>query len=386
MPKNKSWSGNDTSDFSLSGDELSKLASFCQKHKEIHIFGAGKIGQALKHYLVQSELTFTGFISSDIFDEFKQTYRAGETGIVIGVSDAYLCDIKALLNDLVAEKDIFTLSSDYRERIGNQLSLDYVRDNFWINIFATNRCSLGCKSCSTFSPITALSKIETDYDFDVFKRDIEQLYHIGLRVVSCIKFTGGEPFLHPQLFDMFAVARLYFPQVPIECYTNGTLLSKISADQLNLLKSLNITLTITEYPLKSLRLKHFYKTADNYNINYNVIFSDTHKMFSKRPLNFDKQTPKYCFFDCPRYTMCNSLFLYYGKLWKCVYSFNSRILNSAFSTNFKLTDEDFLNLYDISADAIYNYAISRIPFCGYCQPITNLVSWELSKRKIEEWT
>jgi hypothetical protein len=386
MAKVKSWSGNATSDFSISSGELHNLALFCQGHEAIYIFGAGKIGSALMHYLEQSELPCAGFVTSETLNKFRQEYSRGKTGIIVGVGDNYLQEVVSFLSVFISENDVCVLSSEYRERLGRQLSAVFVEENFWINVFVTNKCNLGCKSCSAFAPAMSFCNTDTDYEPAEFKRDIAQLKNLKLTKINCLKFTGGEPFLHSGLFAMFRQARLLFPDTPIECYTSGLLLGKLDVGQLTLLKNLEITLTITEYPLQGFDLSGFYKTAAEFGLDYNTISKDEQKYFSKRPLDFDKRTPKYCFFDCPRYAMCNSLFMYRGRLWKCIYSFMSKAFNEAFSTELIIDERDCLDMYRSKPQEIYLFAIRRIPFCGYCKPITELIPWGLSERKIEEWT
>jgi hypothetical protein len=380
------WSGNETTALSISVESLWALIEFCRGHKDVYVFGSGKIGIAARHYLEQSDIAVAGFVTSDSVNEFKHDYTLEQSGIVIGISDGHLSEVMPMLTAFVSPGDIFTLPSEIREKLGNQLSPEFVRDNFWVNIFVTNRCNLFCKSCSTFAPITPLCKANTDYGPDEFKRDIQRLRDLRLPRVTCLKFTGGEPFLHPALLEMFAAAREYFPQTPFECYTNGLIVSGMSEDELLALKDLEVTLTITEYPVKGLDLRGFYERADNVGLNYNVIFSEKRKLFSKRPLDLTKSVPPYCFVDCPRYDFCTSLFMYRGRLWKCIYAFNSVLFNEAFSANLRLTERDSLDLESAAPDRIYRFAVSRIPFCGYCKPITETFEWGISERKLDEWT
>ncbi len=80
------------------------------------------------------------------------------------------------------------------------------------------------------------------------------------------------------------------------------------------------------------------------------------------------------------------MFLYRGRLFKCVYCLLANDFNRAFDTNLELIGGDYLELISTSKDEIYDFLISRKPFCGYCKPITELVPWGLSERKLDEWT
>jgi hypothetical protein len=203
--------------------------------------------------------------------------------------------------------------------------------------------------------------------------------------INVIKFTGGEPFLHKDLFEMFTLTRELFTGIPIECYTNGSLLGNLTDNQWKLLAQLEVMPVITEYPPLISKLGELYEKLDEIGLNYKVIFSENQKYFSKRPINFEKSTPKHLYACCPRYKF-NSLFLYKGNLYKCAYCMLANDFNKAFDKNLELEDGDFLDLYHTNKDEIYHFLISRKPFCGYCRPITELVPWGFSERSIDEWT
>jgi hypothetical protein len=84
--------------------------------------------------------------------------------------------------------------------------------------------------------------------------------------------------------------------------------------------------------------------------------------------------------------MCDSLFLFKGYLYKCIYAFASEYVNRAFGKNLLLTGDDRLDIYKTTENEIYGFCRTRIPFCGYCEPISELVPWGLSERRIEEWS
>ena len=288
------WSGNTTSKISLYDKELDRLAEFVRNHKRVHIFGTGKIGKGLGHYMKEAQLPFAGYVTSPALACFKKEYVPGECGIIMGVSDRYFPEILPLLG-FMDRKDICSLTSEKREEIGRIFSIDSVKENFWINIFTTNQCNLNCKSCSSFAPVCP----PDFYGPEQFEKDISKLRGLKLKTISVLKFTGGEPFLHPQIFRMFACARKYFPNIPIECYTNGLAVKGMEDDRLKELAELAITLVITEYPLKNMDLKSLYEKLDRNAVSYCVIYSEGQKYFSKRPLNFTKTPKPHLFSQCP---------------------------------------------------------------------------------------
>jgi len=66
-------------------------------HQKVFVFGAGKIGTAIKYYMEQAGFCFSGFVTSDSLSEFQSCYMQDKTGIIIGVSDTYLPDIMPLI-------------------------------------------------------------------------------------------------------------------------------------------------------------------------------------------------------------------------------------------------------------------------------------------------
>lgn len=382
MAEVKRWSGNDTTSISLYDNELDKLAEFVANHEKNYIYGEGKIGKALGHYFVQSGFDYEGFVTSENISSYASKIKKYKTGLIIGVSDRYIPEILPIIQKHFTEKDVFFLSSDKREHMGNLFSIDNARDKFWINIFTNTQCNLNCKSCSTFAPICA----EDKYELEEFEKDLKQIKTLKIPNINYLNFTGGEPFLHPQLLELFACAREIFPEIPINCYTNGLRLNAVTDEYLQCIKDLRVTLIITEYPVRGLDLSKGYGRLESLGVTYNVIYSEGQKYFSKRPLNEKKDTPRHKFYYCPRYKMCDSLFLYKGHMYKCIYAFTNEYFNQTFGTEFKREKGDDLDIYNIKADDIYTYLISRIPYCSYCSPIEELVPWELSEKKIEEWT
>lgn len=384
MGERRRWSGNLTTELSLCDNELDRLYDFAVCHKKIYILGAGKIGKGLAHYLKQAELPFIENITSEDLPDIKEEYKENVCGVIIGVRDGLLDEVIPPLKKFMKEEDIFLLSSEKRENMGEKFSVEHISKEFWVNVFVTNRCNLFCKSCSTYAPIC---KTAEDYDLEIFQKDIRQLRDLKLSTLVFFNFTGGEPFLHPELISMLSEARETFPEKNMNCYTNGLRIKAVSDEFLVSFRKLNVSLTITEYPIEGLELRESYERLDALGVKYHVIYSDGQKYFSKRPIKVDKSVKPYLYYYCPRYkTHTESLFLYRGTLSKCIYSFAGKWFNEAFGTNLVRTEADYVDLYHTTEGEIYDYCIKRLPYCGYCSPIEELIPWGLSERKIEEWT
>lgn len=382
MPEINRWSGNDTSKFSIATNEFEDLIKFMLKYEYVYLFGNGKIGSAINKYLVDSGYNNFDVITSKDFYRIKELGGNRNSGIIIGVGNQYFDEIMLEIESVFSSERILILSELARAEISSILSVEEFKNNFWINIFVTNKCNLGCKSCSALAPLV---KQPVYYEIEQFKKDITRIRDLSFDNISLLNFTGAEAVLHPDFFKMVSFARKIFPRMRFQLYTNGLFLIECADDKIKEFARLNIVLVITEYPLHNLDLKMVYKKLDNFNVEYDVISVEGQKYFSKRPFNLNGDTPKYKYIYCPRYKMCKSLFLFEGRLYKCIYALSGDYVNESIGSEMKLNVNDYIDIYNTSPAKVYEYATRRIPFCGYCSPIEEMIHWEISKKKPEEW-
>lgn len=93
----------------------------------------------------------------------------------------------------------------------------------WIQVTGT-WCNLQCSHCINASGPTdpwlaPMARVDVE-------RHVERAARLGAREVY---FTGGEPFLHPEILDLLAFALALMPTTVL---TNGTLIGEKLADQL----------------------------------------------------------------------------------------------------------------------------------------------------------
>jgi pyruvate-formate lyase-activating enzyme len=104
-------------------------------------------------------------------------------------------------------------------------------DNLWIQVSGT-RCNIECRHCFNNSgPSTSrgAGPGETTFGFMTLEAVNGAIAAAAARGVREIYFTGGEPFLHPQLVEMVACALTVAPTTVL---TNGMLISDRMADTL----------------------------------------------------------------------------------------------------------------------------------------------------------
>lgn len=91
-------------------------------------------------------------------------------------------------------------------------------------LYMAGACNLACRHCWITPGFLTASEIDTgqkSLPFELFELAIREGKPLGL---SHIKFTGGEPFVHPQVEKMLEYAS--DQQLGVSIETNGTLVSK----------------------------------------------------------------------------------------------------------------------------------------------------------------
>ena len=362
-----------------------ELVDFSNKHEKLYIFGSGSIGKSLGYYFSQAGIACDGYVESITLELFRSQYKKGKTGFVLGLSEKYYDEVLPNILSFVDAADVFFIPESEKQNVEIQFSLEHIRNNFWITVYTTYHCNLNCRSCLTHSPICP----PEFYEYDNYVKDIDRLKELKINITR-MNFSGGEPFLHPRIMDMFRLTCRKFANIPSTVFTNGSLLYKLSDAELSELVELDIELAITEYPVPSSNyrkhLNNFYERSADIPIKIQRIVDEKDKLFYKHPYNIDGSTPKHEFINCHRYRNCFMVCLYNHKFWKCYNSPNAEQFNTLFGTNIQTSSKDYLDITDdIIAEDAYNFCRNRIPFCNYCKPLKNKFEWALSEGKMEEW-
>lgn len=117
----------------------------------------------------------------------------------------------------------------------------------YIEISLSNHCNLTCRMCDpTYS--TAWGKLfNKNY---VIKYDVKELLkNINLQHLKIIKYLGGEPFITPEINDLFEYLDSFgvMPNLTFECNTNCTVFPEKLIHHLKKFKKLFISLSIDGY-------------------------------------------------------------------------------------------------------------------------------------------
>ncbi len=98
-----------------------------------------------------------------------------------------------------------------------------------------NTCNLACRMCKPQDSSTWEQIVTDEYDdqfYNVWKtgwhKDIDKILE-QMPSARYLKFTGGEPFLIPQMWQIldYCVANGYAKDIEVEVTTNGTMLKKL---------------------------------------------------------------------------------------------------------------------------------------------------------------
>ena len=257
------------------------------------------------------------------------------------------------------------------------------RPALFFDVSLCDHCNLNCKGCGSFAPLAK----ESFLDLEDYIKDAKRLSKISGGVVHHINILGGEPLLHPQLLKFIKVTREQFPIGNINLVTNGILLLKMSDKFWETMREYDILLAPTKYPVQ-VNYVEIEKKALEMGVRYKYFGDATienswiHNVITEQ----GDRNELHSFLVCGNANNC--AVLKNGKIYPCPRSARIELFNDYFNTDFKLTNKDYIDIYDdISIDDIMNFLAKPIPFCKYCNRFANTkTNWGISKKNIKEWT
>lgn len=236
-----------------------------------------------------------------------------------------------------------------------------------IEVSITDRCNLNCAYCSHYA---SLCKDTKDMSVATFGGDIAVLGELTNdgRELGTLGILGGEPFLHPQLYDMLYIARKYLPFSRVRLTTNGTAILGLTGQELAMLRRFDIEVLISKYTHKILYDDIEQILKDN-RIVYKFTQNGTITEFCKYSMDESgSQSPddshEHCTLWRGTYT-CHEL--RNGSLYPCSQIARAHILNDRFGTNFKETNQDSISIRCRTLEDIEEFLKQSVPFCKYCK-------------------
>ena len=286
-------------------------------------------------------------------------------------------------NVISAQRKTIIDIRDYLTRIQLRTTEQPRLSYFVLNIL--DHCNLRCKGCDHFACIAEKRFVE----LKSIQRDLAQMSKITGGRVTKIGVMGGEPLLHPQLNEILAETRKYFPETTVELVSNGILLNQQKEPFWLNCRENDITIVVTKYPI-SINFEKMEKTAEEYGVKFRYYgnTNETIKTLCKMPMDIEgKQDPIKSFFEC-YHANCRPL-LMEGKFYSCTIAPNTVHFNKKFGTNMNMEEGDWIDIHSCNdINQLLQYMCSPKPFCRYCKTCerTYKIPWERSHQGMDEWT
>lgn len=243
-----------------------------------------------------------------------------------------------------------------------------------IEMHIVDHCNLNCNCCNHFSPLAKPNFVS----LESFQQQLSELVE-NIPNIKTFLILGGEPTLHPQLFEICMSARkILGPKVYIDVLSNGTNINKISKYKDEYLKA-DICFTFSSY-YQATKIEEIKKLAPLGRI-YNT------RILSKQTLvePYGDLDSHYNFFNCVNHKLpCFTLKDH--KLFICPFSAHINIYCAHTKENIPLIkNKDYLMVSDIknNMDLIQTFCFTPKPICSYCKPGPSIPYSDSLKDRIE---
>lgn len=378
-----------------SKEELNKIL---MKEKCV-LYGAGRVGRTVLKYAINQQKPIEKILVSDIrnnpcnmygatvlkVDEYKD--KLEDTCLIVCTREQVHHELLDTVFGLKT-KDLFFISDKVcaELEIGMENPVFVQRPHMqYLILNILDHCNLRCKGCDHFACLAD----EYVVALESLQKDIERMAELfGIEGIREIAVMGGEPLLHPQLPEILEIVRKNFPKTAIRLTTNGLFLLKQNERFWRVCKENSVTIVVTRYPinLKFEEIKEKSKQEGVSFIYYQGTDDDVEKNFSKRVIDLNGSSePQEMFAKCNVANYGN--FLMEGKIYGCPFAAQSyRIFNPKFNANLQMTEEDYLDIYQVEdMKEIMEFAARPKPYCRYCGGLKSGVTWGISKKEMSEW-
>lgn len=247
----------------------------------------------------------------------------------------------------------------------------------YLETHIVDHCNLNCRGCSHFSPLAP----NVFKDYNEYVKEIERLAHITHNNITTIRIMGGEPLLHPQVYDFCKITRDHFPNNSIVLVSNGILLHQLTDEQITQFNNANIELCISNYginidlnQLSKFNFRYFHNKNEMYNIGLDLEGS---------------QVINDAYYNCDHVKMgCN--FLKDGRIYQCAISAQIDYFCQHFNQTIKYDLDDIsIDIFSHNEEEILAFLSHPHNFCKYCNiqyRDNSLAPFAISKGDITEWT
>lgn len=254
-------------------------------------------------------------------------------------------------------------------------------ESWQVEINIVHHCNLNCYGCNHFAPIAEPFYISLEEIYNTFNHIAK--YLPNLRRVMLL---GGEPLLHPKLYEICCCIHDLLHDVNIDIFTNGKLLLDKPADFYRPFKEQKATFFLTIYPyidytpvLAPLKEVYGDQILSRFIYRYHWTFNST--AVSQHPHDFVEQ-----FYNCTAQALpCTSIRDY--KIFECPFATMVDVYNKRFNRNIPLTGLDSISLFDVKdLSTLRDFLIKPKPICGYCKCGRGMFLWRESDRSFDEYS
>jgi hypothetical protein len=255
-----------------------------------------------------------------------------------------------------------------------QFKQGYTKKIPYLNLFITRKCNLNCKGCGALMPLYNTSKEKQWY---MSIENIERILHRynelcgGYRQFDMIDIVGGEPLMHPQLEDVFAIIRKYNPNASVVIITNGLLLDKIDEKFFWLLEKYKIKLSLSIYG------HDCYFEKINISDDVDIAHDDCSSCSGHVPLYFSGMNSV----SVGGVTLAEN-----GDLFYCGFNAITKF-NEYFKKDYKLVyGSDYVNIFNVKNfdEVLEMMNKPRCSFSKYCKG-RKVFQWDISSFSENEW-
>lgn len=229
----------------------------------------------------------------------------------------------------------------------------------YLEIPIVEYCNLNCKGCSHFSPLATKDDYMT---LQEIQSDLTRLKELVPNIYK-IRLLGGEPLLHPELFEILYAVRRVYPFADIRIVSNGLLISKMDNEIFRAIKENGISFDISMYPPTVKCWGNIKDILDKFGIDY-VCTEPITKFRRRMSLNYRNDIER-SYKECVVGNKCNCL--YKGRIAACPAPFVVRHFNKHFNHQIE-AENDWLDIYnkDLTTNSLIEFVNSPLGMCGYC--------------------
>lgn len=256
-----------------------------REEKEIILFGVGKSNVSL---LLQNGIVPICFCDNNkslvgqqkdgleiySYDQVKKIYKnpvfivVSSFEVIAQLSkDGYdVCYLAPYLYHVLEHKSTFH-EELFIEKTKNLKHERHCSDILYaknIDIPITDKCTLRCKDCCNLMPFY---KKPVDYDLSEIYSDIDNITEVFDQITE-LRILGGEPFVHPNVYDIVDYATKKSNISCVTLFTNSTL--PLDGAKLVALNQKKVMLEISDYGDLSRNLQQNIEILENNSIPYMV--------------------------------------------------------------------------------------------------------------------